>query len=206
MNADELGRILAKAKHRGERNLWLGAILGGQIRSEIVIVGGSAIEVYTSGRYVSGDVDLVGERRRIIEAVEGWGFRREGRLWSRPDFELWIDPVGGHYTGEVRRLRQVSTPYGLVRLASVEDLIAKRLIETKVWPREDRELFEQAVALAAEYQEEIDWEYVARVARRDGAEDLVPELRRRIAEPADGMKGPQPPRTATSGWREGRGR
>lgn len=180
MNADELGGILAKARSGGERNLWLGALLAKDAATDIVIVGGSAVEVYTSGKYVSGYVDLVGERRRIIGTLERWRFQREGPLWARSDLELWIDPVGRHYTGDVRRLRVVSTPYGTVRLASVEDLIAKRLIETKVSPRGGKDLFDQAVALAAEYRDEIDWDYVTRVARQDLAEDLVPELRRRL--------------------------
>jgi hypothetical protein len=132
--------------------------------------------------YVSGDIDLVGGRQAIISALERWGFHREGRLWSRSDLRLWADPVGPHYIGDVRRLREVSTPYGPVRLASVEDLIAKRLIEVKVWPqRGTHELFDQAVALATEYREDIDWNYVTLVAKREGAGDLVPELRSRIA-------------------------
>ncbi len=159
----------------------MGALLATEAATEIVIVGGSAIEIYSSGMYVSADIDLVGERPSIIKALERWGFRREGRLWSRPDLGLWVDPVGRFYTGDVGRLRVVSTPYGSVRLASVEDLIAKRLIETKVWPRGGTELLDQAVALAAEYQDEIDWDYTRRVAAGDGAEDLIPELRRRLA-------------------------
>lgn len=181
MNADELGRVLAKARSGGERNLWLGALLTKEAATDIVIVGGSAIEVYTGGMYVSGDTDLVGERQAIITALEHWGFRREGRLWSRSGLELWVDPVGRNYTGDTRRLREVSTPYGPVRLASVEDLIAKRLIEVKVWPRGGTALFDQAVALAGEYHEEIDWEYVTLVAKRGRADDLVHELRRRAA-------------------------
>ena len=181
MNGDELGRILARARSGGERNLWFGALLAKEAAIDVVIVGGSAIEVYTSGLYVSGDVDLVGERDSIISALERWGFDREGRLWSRSDLRLWVDPVGRDYSGDVRRLREVSTPYGPVRLASVEDLIAKRLIEVKVWPRATSEMFDQAVALAAEYDEEVDWSYIAAVAKRERADDLVPELRRRIA-------------------------
>ena len=179
MNADELGRVLAKARSGGERNLWLGALLTKEAATDVVIVGGSAIEVYTGGMYVSGDTDLVGERQAIITALGHWGFRSEGRLWSRSGLELWGDPVGRDYTGDTRRLREVSTPYGPVRLASVEDLIAKRLIEVKVWARGGRELFDQAVALAAEYLRDIDWDYVTVVARREGADDLVPEVRRR---------------------------
>ncbi len=181
MNAEELGKILAKASVRAERNLWLGALLGREASTKIVIVGGSAIEVYTNGKCVSADIDLVGERRSIIRTLEEWGFRHEGRLWSRAELKLWVDPVGKQYTGDARRLREVSTPYGSVHLASVEDLIAKRLIEIKVWPRVGTELFDQAVALAAEYPEELDWDYLTGVAARDRAADLVPELRNRVA-------------------------
>ena len=181
LDAGELGRILAKARDGGERNLWLGALLAKETAADVVIVGGSAIEVYTSGMFVSGDTDLVGDRRSIISALERWGFRRDGRLWSRPDLKLWVDPVGREYTGDARKLRVVSTPYGPVRLASVEDLIAKRLIEVKVWPRASSEMFGQAVALAAEYEDDVDWNYVTAVTKREGANDLVTELRRRIA-------------------------
>jgi hypothetical protein len=182
LNAEEVGRILARARSAGERNLWLGALLAKAAATDIVIVGGSAIEVYTGGMYVSGDTDLVGERKAIITALERWGFRREGRLWSRAELELWVDPVGGDYTGDTRRLREVSTPYGPVRLASVEDLIAQRLIEVKVWPHAGTGLFDQAVALAAEYLADIDWDYVTDVAQREGADDLVSEVRRRAAQ------------------------
>lgn len=148
MNAQELGRVLGKTRNRGERNLWLGALLAREARTDIVIVGGSAIEVYTRGKFVSEDLDLAGERAAVVRALEDWGFRREGRLWSRPDLRLWVDPVGQYYTGGARRLGEVSTPYGPVRLASVEDLIAKRLIEIKVRPGGGSALFDQAVALA----------------------------------------------------------
>jgi hypothetical protein len=181
LNAEELRAALQKARNAAERDLWFGSILAEALHSGVVIVGGAAIEVYTSGRYVSEDLDVVGDRRRILLLLKEWGFQHEGRLWTRTDIPLWVDPVGRDYTGDTRRLRTVSTPYGKVQLASVEDLIAKRLIETKVWPRGGTELFDQAVALAKEYDESIDWDYVRTVARRDHADDLVSEVRRRIS-------------------------
>ncbi|HZY91540.1 MAG TPA: hypothetical protein VFG07_02015 [Thermoplasmata archaeon] len=183
MNAVDLAAILRRARSGGERNLWLGALIAKASSADVVIVGGSAIEVYTGGLFVSEDVDLVGERDAIISTLERWGFRRDGRLWSRSDLELWVDPVGRHYSGDVRKLREVSTPYGPIRLASVEDLIGKRLIEVKVWPRAGTQMLDQAVALAAEYGADLDWEYITEVARREHADDLLPELRRRAARP-----------------------
>jgi len=180
VKALELEAALRRARSSAERVLWFGAILGTELGQLVVIVGGSAIEVYTSGWYVSGDIDLVGERNAVIEILERWEFKKHGRLWSRDDLGVWVDAVGRDYTGDTRKLLEVTTPFGKVKLASVEDLIAKRLIETKVWPRGGTELFDQALALASEYDGQIDWEYVTKVATRDLAGDLVPELRRRV--------------------------
>jgi hypothetical protein len=180
LNVKQFNDAIATATNRPERSLWRGALLSQEVGTAVVIVGGSAIEVYTGGKCVSAGIDVVGERKSIIRELEGWGFRKEGRLWARKDLDLWVDPVGRADSGDERRLRTVTTPYGGGRLASIEDLIAKRLIETKVWPRGGTELFDQAVALAAEYDRDIDWEYVTKVARKDLAEDLVPELRRRL--------------------------
>jgi hypothetical protein len=180
VNALELESALRKARNTAEKTLWFGAILASELGQDVVIVGGSAIEIYTSGWYVSGDIDLVGERNAIIKILERWEFLKSGRMWSRVDLGLWVDPVARDYTGDTRKLQEVATPYGRVKLASLEDLIAKRLIETKVWPRGGTELFDQALALANEYDGQIDWDYVTKVATRDLAGDLVPELRRRI--------------------------
>jgi hypothetical protein len=45
-----------------------------------VLVGGAALELWTTGRYVSGDFDLVGvDPRPMEEALIKRGFRREDR-------------------------------------------------------------------------------------------------------------------------------
>jgi hypothetical protein len=180
MNGEEVDFALARASSRAERLLWLAAMLRTETGGPVVIVGGSAIEVYTSDAYVSGDLDLVGDRPRLIEALERWGFKKSGRLWAKSALEAWVDPVGPTYNGDEARLKDVLTPFGPVQLASVEDLIGKRLIEAKVWPGSSVWAFDQAMMLAAEFEEELDWDYTALVASREGASDLVPELRRRL--------------------------
>lgn len=178
MKADEVGAILRKATTRSERILWLGALLSRESGHQIVIIGGAAVEVYSSGRFISEDVDLVGDRPSIVNLLESWGFKREGRLWTKAVINFWIDPVGKPYKGNARLLTDVATPYGHVQVASVEDLIAKRLIEVKGWPTGSREMFNQALALATEHSDRIEWDYIQAVAERNGAQDLVEELRR----------------------------
>ncbi len=181
MDGSELGRILSKAKNQAERLLWFGALLGATAQSQVVVVGGSAIQVYTSDEYVSADIDVVGDRRSLIKTLETWGFARQGRLWSRKDLALWVDPVGRDYTGDRRKLREFVTPYGPVRVAAVEDLIAKRLVEIAVWPDTGLQLFDQALMLASEYDKTLDWDYIRQLARREKAEQLVDTLQKRIS-------------------------
>lgn len=179
MNAAELEALLRQAASASERILWLGALLQRESKQDVVIVGGSAIQVYSNDTYVSGDVDIVGDRNKVIALLEQWGFAKESRFWSHPRLDLLVDPVDSYYNGDSRLLVTVSTRFGPVRLASVEDLIAKRLVEVRVWARGGKELFDQALVLAAEFYERIDWDYVVSVAKRDGAVDLVTELRQR---------------------------
>ena len=181
MKPAEVEAELQRARAGRERILWLGALLQRESGSDVVIVGGSAIQVYSDDTYVSGDVDIVGDRDRVISLLREWGFKKEGRLWSSPTLALFIDLVGTYYKGETKRLQTVATPFGPVKIASVEDLVAKRLIEIKVWGQSGKELFDQALVLAAEYGDRMDWAHVIAVARREGAADLVLELRQRAA-------------------------
>src|SRR5438876_2392983 len=88
---------------------------------ELVVVGGSAIEFYTEGAYVSGDLDmcLVSPTRLNIRT------RQElmGQLGARVGPRNW--EVAGHYVdvlGSFENLartpvRSVQAPFGQVRIA-----------------------------------------------------------------------------------------
>src|SRR5690242_3698968 len=76
-------RALRDAPSEGARIAWFGALLAREsgLRDQLIIVGGSAIEIYlTSSRYVSEDIDIVGEKRAIAPVLRRWGFiEKEGR-------------------------------------------------------------------------------------------------------------------------------
>jgi hypothetical protein len=53
----------------------------------LVVVGGSALGIYTTGDYVSADVDLVAEDPRSVESVlVEWGFQKSGMYWELAEF------------------------------------------------------------------------------------------------------------------------
>ena len=59
-SAEEVGRILADA-YPAARVLYLAALLSKEAGSGsggLIVVGGSAVEIYTRGAYASADIDL----------------------------------------------------------------------------------------------------------------------------------------------------
>jgi excisionase family DNA binding protein len=56
-----------------------------------VIVGGCAVQYYTSGDYRTVDIDLVGASEPVAQVLESWGFLREGRHWYDSDLKLAVE-------------------------------------------------------------------------------------------------------------------
>jgi hypothetical protein len=144
----------------------------------LTVVGGSALEVYTEGNYVSDGVDLVAnDRERVIQVLRSWGFRQHGMYWVSADFRPSVQIVGKDDSGSRRLTQIVSTRYGRVRLAAVEDIVVKRLIKARHWRRPEG--LAEAMLAVERYGAAMDWEYVERRAEKDGVEDLVADVRQR---------------------------
>ncbi len=85
---------LQKASSRLERKLLLVGELTRRLQSKgviPVIVGGTALEVYTVGNYLTADLDLVASAYpEVAKELEAMRFQREGRIWYHPDWELVV--------------------------------------------------------------------------------------------------------------------
>lgn len=175
---DELRARLATAPDETQRRLYFAATLAseaGMQGDEFIVVGGSAIELYTVGEYTSGDIDIVSVDSAKLRTILGkWGFARAGRGLEHADLRLFVDFVRYPYTGNVAKTRLMSTPYGTVRVAAVEDLVVKRLASTKFWKVEGD--LEHAKLLAYLLYDTIDWAYLEEYARREQVWDLAEEL------------------------------
>ena len=59
---------------------------------DVVLSGGAVVAIYTSGKYVSPDLDLVNrysaKRSAIKSAMEELGFQEVGRHFEHPDSEF----------------------------------------------------------------------------------------------------------------------
>jgi hypothetical protein len=183
---EEVAQILQSQRNAATRILYFCALLSreaGDRDAPIVVVGGSAIELYTEGEYVSGDIDLVGSRSILAGILESWGFTRKNREWYNADWKMAVDLVSENegLTGSRALVRTLVTPYGPVRLAAIEDLIVKRLLSAKYWQiPSDRE---HAAILARRYRDELDRDYLSEFAKRAEVADEWVELERRLYSP-----------------------
>lgn len=182
----ELETALRRVRTPGEKVAVFGALLAreSKLGDRLVVVGGSAISVYTGGAYVSEDVDVVGKRSRLAPVLQRWGFKpSEGRsrgYWIRDDLGLLVDIIDrADYVGLPQATRTQVTRYGPVRVAAVEDLIIRRLVFAK--RQRSSELVDQAVLLWVRFGVELDTEYLDYHVRDEDLADLYREMIRRAA-------------------------
>ncbi|HKN07355.1 MAG TPA: hypothetical protein VJ021_07145 [Thermoplasmata archaeon] len=185
MNRKEFERILAKARTDDERLTWFGALLTleSKLEGQLIIVGGSAVEIYlTSNEYVSMDIDVVGNKAAISTVLRRWGFDSEK---GRDQRVYWVKSGLGNVdlVGPTDRSglppRAFTTPYGDVLLGPVEHLIVRRLMMAR--RKRSREMYRQAAMLATRYKRGLDWDYIRAQAAYEKVLPLFEELREQVA-------------------------
>ena len=145
----------------GNKFVFLGKLQKG-LSDKLILVGGSAVELYTYGMCESIDLDLVmygsDELRKKLKEL---GFKRDGRTYQKND--IVIDIVDT-FLGDKREQRIVYGDLELT-LVSIEDLIIDRMCGCKYWesPRD----CEQAYILYILYRNEIDMIYLSERARNE---------------------------------------
>ncbi|MFZ5906240.1 MAG: hypothetical protein ACOYVJ_02370 [Nitrospirota bacterium] len=106
-----------------------------------IVVGGEAVELYTQGRYTTGDIDIKGHKETLEAVLGDWGFVKEGRVWVSREYDLYLDWLGGSLDEGAeaeRRTNSIVIAPGLeVRVISFEDLIVGRLCAAKYWDDSD---------------------------------------------------------------------
>jgi hypothetical protein len=120
-----------------------------------VPVGGAAVTLYTQGRYVSGDFDIVaGVGDAFDLAMKNHGFiseDRHGHLligWYHPQFpDLGVQMVSGPLfdgLSDPTKVKVIAAGNGHLNMAAVEDLIADRLGQFAASRNRDQSLLRQA--------------------------------------------------------------
>ncbi len=137
---------------------------------ELVVVGGSAIEILTEGAYVSGDLDLcfsgsvrltLRERQQMMGQLHAAGGPRSWEVAG-----AFVDLLGPLETHARTPLRQVEGPYGVVMIIQPEELLVERVL-VSVYPQAHapaREAARKLFAVALQGGLEMSWPEVRRIA------------------------------------------
>lgn len=149
---------------------------------ELVVVGGSAVEFYTEGAYMSGDIDFCRRTaapiplRTAQELMGSLGATGGLRSWKVAG--LYVDLLGFLENESVAPYRTVATPYGPIGIVPAELAIVERTLAAN-YPAPDEDAANVArklLAVCLSGATPVDWPEVERLAALP-AFDVAAELR-----------------------------
>ena len=154
-----------------ERSLKLAGLLTtlfGKRGFPLVVVGGSAVEFYTEGGYMSGDIDLCRTSlkaipprlmQEVIAEVGGEGVARSWRICG-----LYVDMLGFLESETVLPFRELETKYGTVRMIPPELALVERILIAFCPPSNEALATAKKMMAAALGDPAFDWGEPRRLA------------------------------------------
>lgn len=145
-----------------------------------ILVGESAVQVYTFGNYGSVDLDiLTHDIDATVDILRNTGFKLFGRQWYSSELDITVDIVSGEFPEKLQKLNYRGTD---ILLSSVEDMIIDRLTAAVYWgarqniqAKDDFRWAELMLALSisseSAYSDDIEY-----LKKRAAEEDVSPWL------------------------------
>ncbi|MES2594705.1 MAG: hypothetical protein V4662_05195 [Verrucomicrobiota bacterium] len=141
---------------------------------EPVVVGGSAIEFYTDGAYMSGDTDIcwagfpmptMEQRAEIMSQMPGVRSHAGGRSWIYDN--LWVDLLGELSCLAEKDFARLQTAAGEVVIIPAEDVLVGRVYAARKWQgynAEDDACGKKLMATVLSEEIPFDWDEAMRIA------------------------------------------
>ncbi|MHB1458056.1 MAG: DUF6036 family nucleotidyltransferase [Armatimonadota bacterium] len=148
-----------------------------------IVVGGLAVETYTSGNYTTEDIDFIhpdpSEPACVMDAL---GFQSKGRYFIYPILDVYVEFPNGPLDGEWSRVIEVSVnDNNRIIVIGLEDIIIDRIAAYQNWDKRNPNSPDgtQAVNLLAIQHDAIDYDYLRKAAIEKGYGDALAELQAR---------------------------
>lgn len=138
---------------------------------ELVVVGGSAVEFYTEGSYMSGDIDFCRQTltpvplRRAQDLMVQLGATGGPRSWKVAG--LFVDLLGLLENEAVTPCRTITTPCGPIKVIPAEMALVERAL-LAFYPQpstESKAVAKKMLAACMTGATPVDWDEVERLAR-----------------------------------------
>lgn len=146
-----------------------------------ILVGGTAVALYTAGAYVTADIDIVAsDRQRVGQTLQEMGFQPVGRHWMHQQWDVAIEIPDTDLAGDPERVVQIDLGDDLVAYCiGIEDLLIDRLNAAVHWRSlEDRRWASELLRLHAS---RVDRQYLRARAEHEGLLALLEELEREVS-------------------------
>jgi hypothetical protein len=150
---------------------------------QVVLSGGGAVALYSDGRYVSKDLDMVNiyaaKHREIKAAMDELGFTEFGRYYTHSETNYFIDFVSGPLAvGDepVIRIDEIDYSTGVLRVISPTDCVKDRLIAYYYWG--DLQSLEQAELVAS--LKDVDHNEIERWSKAEGKNNEYQEIKDKL--------------------------
>jgi hypothetical protein len=141
-----------------------------------VLVGGAAVELYTSGAYRTSDLDFVGRiSTQVSDALSAEGFERRGRHWMHEQGRIFIELPAPAFDRKVR-VDTIRIEEWTVVLLSPEDVLVDRLAAWKFWRVPVEGI--NAYLLYRSRAVSMDAKRLGDIARAEDVSDALESLRR----------------------------
>jgi len=141
-----------------------------------VLVGGTALEVYTAGAYATADMDLVVANRELaIQVLREMGFEPYGHHWFHPQWEVAVEIPDTDLAGDYARLLELEISDGnIVYCIGIEDLLLDRLNAAVHW--QSAEDARWVKSLLQNHASRLDREYLWQRASEQGTAQKLAAL------------------------------
>ncbi len=160
---------------------------------ELVVVGGSAIEILTEGAYTSGDLDMchtsaaalpLSQQKEIMDLLGASGGPRNWQVAG-----MYLDLLGAAESFARTPYRRVQAPYGQILVMKPEDLLVERVFASHYTGenKSARDCAKVLAAVALRREIEMNWDEARRLANMPEYRNF-PQCAQLVKEVADELK------------------